>query len=122
MKTQRYSLPSERPVLAETKLFRTGLPLLVILSLPPVVGYIWRGITHGDWGWGIVGLIISAGFAWAVWHGLLARTTECNSTVYHRYERPARYWLTIAAWLAAYAMSVAAFFLAHAPATGPTYR
>jgi hypothetical protein len=120
MKTPRYSLPSERPVKAarEAKWFRIGFPLLTVLSLPPVVGYIWRGSALGDWGWGIIGLLISAGFTWAVWHGLLARTTECNSRVYHRYERPVRYWLTMAIWFVAYVMSVAAFFFAHTPANG----
>ena len=124
MNGQRYSLPSERPVIgtAEAKLFRTGLPLLVVLSLPPVVGYVWRGIVYGDWGWGILGLIICAGFTWAVWHGLLARTTECHSSIYHRHARPVRYWLTITVWFVAYVMSVAVFFFAHGPASGTIHR
>lgn len=74
--------------------------MIVVLSLPPVAGYVWRGFVFGDWGWGVAGLIICAGFTLSVWHGLLTRTTNCNSSVYHRYERPVRYGLAIIVWFA----------------------
>jgi hypothetical protein len=106
----RYSLPSERPVIRPAELLRAGLPLLVFLALPPLIGYIWRGFAFGDWGWGIMGLLISGGFTWAVWHGLLARTTECSGRIYHRCDRPVRYWLTLIFWFAFYIVSVAVFF------------
>jgi hypothetical protein len=107
---------------SETQLFRAGLPLFVVLSLPPVIGYIWRGVTFGEWGWGVVGLIISAGFTCAVCRGLVAHTTECNSKINHRYEKPVRYWLTITVWFAAYVISVAAFFVEHTSVNGAMHR
>jgi len=120
MKPRRYSLRSERPSFdAGSTLLRRGWALLLMLSLPPVAGYIWRGVVFNDWGWGVMGLLICAGFTWAVWHGLLARTTECSGRVYHRFKRPGRYWLTLALWFAFYLMSVAAFFFEHAPTSEP---
>jgi hypothetical protein len=46
-------------------------------------------------------------FALAFWHALLARTTDCNSRVYHRYQRPVRYWLTLRVWFIGYAFATA---------------
>lgn len=123
MKRQRFSLPSGRPIVgAESASLGSGWPLLVLLSLPPIVGYIWRGIIFGDWGWGIVGLAICGSLTYAVWHGLLARTTDCNSKVYSRYDRPVRYWLTLAFWFAWYLIAVAAFFFEHSQTSGPIHR
>ena len=99
-----------------------GWLLLVVLSLPPVLGYTWRGFRLADWAWGIVGLIICSGFTYAMWHGLLAHTTNCNSGIHHRHEQPVRYWLTLALWCACYSMSVAAFFFEHHSSSGPVHR
>ncbi|RYD70216.1 MAG: hypothetical protein EOP84_27075 [Verrucomicrobiaceae bacterium] len=123
MKYRRYTLPGEHPSFdAGASLLPRGWPLLVILSLPPIVGYIWRGFTFGDWGWGVVGLIICAGFTYAVWHGLLTRMTTCNNGVYCRYEKPVRYWLTLALWFGFYSMTVAVFFFEHHPSSGAVHR
>jgi len=97
---------------AERTLFRTGWPFLAFLLIPPALGYIRRGFVFGDWGSGILAFVISAGFAYAVWHGLLARTTECRSKVYNRCDQPARYWGTLVVWGIAYALSTSSLFFA----------
>ena len=116
MKPQRYSLPSESPVISGWRpLFRTGWPLLVLLTLPPVLSYLWHGFAFGHWGWSLIGLVIAVGFAVIFWHGVLARTTECNTSVYHRAEQPVRYWLTLLVWLAGYVLGTASLLWAGTP-------
>ena len=107
----RYTLPNERPNLAGWRtLIRTGWPLLVVLGLPPVVGYFWQGIRFGSWGWSGVEVLVALGFATLFSYGLLARTTECNRSVFSRVGQPLRYWLTLAVWLAGYGLAVASVF------------
>jgi hypothetical protein len=96
-------------------LLRTGWPLLILLLLPPGIGYLWHGCTFGHWGGSLVGLVIAVGFAAVFWHGVLARTTECNSSVYHRAEQPVRYWLTLGVWFAGYALGTASLLWAGSP-------
>ncbi len=116
MKQRRYSLPSELPVTGGWRpLLRTGWPLLILLLLPPGIGYLWHGCTFGHWGGSLVGLVIAVGFAAVFWHGVLARTTECNSSVYHRAEQPVRYWLTLGVWFAGYALGTASLLWAGSP-------
>jgi hypothetical protein len=89
--------------------------LLVLLTLPPALSYLWHGFTFGHWGWSLIGLVVALGFAAIFWHGLLARTTECNSRVYHRATQPLQYWLTLFAWLVAYALGTASLLWADSP-------
>ena len=103
-------------------MLRTGWPLLALLSLPPVVGYLWRGITYGDWGWGIAGLLMCSGSISIVWHGFLGRTIQCSGRVYHRCQRPVRYWLTLTVVFILYILFVVAFFVPHSPHNGPILR
>jgi hypothetical protein len=111
MNPPRYTLPNERPVLVGGRtLFRTGWPLLVVLGLPPMVGYFWQGVRYGNWGWSLVGVIVALGFATLFAFGLLARTTECNRSVFSRVGQPVRYWFTLTVWLAAYGLATVSVF------------
>ena len=111
MNQPRYTLPNERPNLVGWRtLIRTGWPLLVVLGLPPVFGYFWQGVRFGNWGWSFVGVIVALGFATLFAYGFQARTTECNRSVFSQVAQPVRYWLTLAAWLAAYGLATASAF------------
>ena len=114
MKRRRYSLPGEQPLApAEVAArLRTSWPLPLLLAIPPVAGYLWRGMNLGDWGWGVIGLAVSAAVIWILWHGLAARSTECNLGVFDRFQRPVRYWLMMSVLLAGYALIIATFFFA----------
>ena len=116
MKHQRYRLPSELPVFSGWRsLLRNCWPLLVLLMLPPAFSYLWHGFTLDQWAGSLIGLAVSMSFASLFWHGLLTRVTECNSKVYQRARQPVRYWLTLAAWLAAYALGTASLLWAGSP-------
>lgn len=123
MKRRQYSLPDERPLGA---LDRDGgqsvVSIFGCLSLPSVAGYIWRGSTRGEWGWGVAGLVISFGFAWLFSHGLAVRRTEGGSRGYRRFDHPVRYWGVLLVWLVAYLLSVSTFFFAHNSTAGGSHR
>ncbi len=123
MSRHRYSLPEERPHgVTDHDGGRSCIWLFGCLLIPPVLGYVWRGATFGDWGWGAVGFLISMGFAWFVSHGLTSRRMECNSGVYTRLNQPVRYWGVMLVWVVAYLMSVSAFVLVHVSAAGGIHR
>lgn len=97
------------------RLLRTGWPLLVVLIFPPVLAYLRHGFTFGHWAGSLIGLVVSLGFAFLIWHGVMTRVTECNSKVYQRARQPVRYWLTLAVWLAAYALCISSLLWAGPP-------
>jgi hypothetical protein len=117
MKRRRYILPNQYPLAgaSDTVILRTAWPLLTLFLLPPLAAWLWRGWSRGEWGWSVIGLLVSAGFGSILWRGLLSHTVDCNSAHYQRREQPVRYWLVMALWTAAYAASIA--FLVFAPVT-----
>lgn len=102
MKRQRLTLPAERPsTLPLRRQFRAHWPALMLLCLPALLGFLWRALRHGQWG-ALIPMFISIVLAHIVWDGLLARTTQCNSSTYHRSVHTTRYWLTMALWILCY--------------------
>ncbi len=114
MKRRRYSLPGEQPLApAEVAArLRAIWPLPLLLAIPAIAGYLWRGLNLGDWGWSVGTLLGSVAFTWALWHGLAARCTESNLGVFRRFQRPVRYWLGMGVLFAGYGLAIALFFFA----------
>jgi hypothetical protein len=112
---KRYSLPDDRLAMESPAVLlrRRWLPL-ALLAVPPLVGYIWRGFRLADWGWGLVGLLLSGGFAFKFWHGWFSRATEANSETFPRFVRPLHYWFMLGVWFVCYLLAVGSFVFAPA--------
>jgi hypothetical protein len=103
MKTKRhqgYLLPNEylgsvtaHPVISEA--LRRSRPALVAVWGIPLAAYLWRGIHVGDWGWSLIGVAISAGVGYSLWHDLVTGYTRSNQGEFLRAARPFGYWLSI---------------------------
>ena len=120
MKRRRYILPNEHPLsgASDTLIFRTSWPFLTLFLLPPLAAYLWRGFSKGEWGWSVIGLLVSAGFGSILWRGLLSHTTDCNGATCQRRDQPVRYWLTMSLWTASYLASIAFLIFAPVSKTG----
>jgi hypothetical protein len=110
----RLSLPSERPYTGNLsaltqKRWRSLLGLFVL----PLLGCIWRAADYGPWI--VVPFCLGLAVTFACWHTLAARTTNANSYVYHRHERPVGYWCTWGLELLLYGVIVVGIWFAPVP-------
>ena len=69
------------------------------------------------WGWSLVGLAISAAFAFGLWHAVVSGHVRTNHGEFYRHLRPFAFWVTVVICFALYLVSVATMFVAQPFAT-----
>jgi hypothetical protein len=114
-----YFLPEEQPLSGarHDRAIRRGIPALLALLSICVAGYFWQGVVHHIWGWSLVGLAISAAFAFGLWHAVVSGHVRTNHGEFYRHLRPFAFWLTVVICFALYLVSVATMFVAQPFAT-----
>ena len=117
---QRFLLPHEylgsvtsHPTISEA--LRRAWPALLIVLAVPVAVYVWRGLCVGHWGWSFIGVAISGGFGYTLWHALVTGYTHNNHGEFLRSTRPVGYWLSILFLILGYSVGIGGLIFAHYP-------
>ena len=87
-------------------------PTLLIILAVPIGAYIWRGMRLSEWGWGLVGFAIGAGFGFALWRALATGYVRNNLGEFPRAVRPLGYWLSVIVLILGYLMGIAGMIFA----------
>ncbi len=118
MKTNRrkYLLPGEylgsnttHPAVAEA--LRKARPGLFMLWGVTLAGYLYGGFVRGQWGAGLIGVAITAGWGYGIWQALVTGYVSSNHGAFFRAAQPVRYWLTLGVLTLVYALVLSVLFL-----------
>ena len=77
-----------------------------------LAGYIWQGVVHLVWGVSLIGLAISAFYAYCSWGEVKYGEAVTPRGSYRRHERPFLFWVITVSDFVIYLVMVTAMFIA----------